>query len=206
MIYNNPFEMGRITYSYVWWDNAFTEDELKKIENVCEKEEFEKATTVGQKTQDETEKVRRSKIKFFDRIEHTSWIFDRFNNICESLNEQFYRFDLYGYNKFQYTIYNSENNGMYDWHMDTILNEVTDDVSNNYTRKLTMVMLLSEPEKDFTGGEFQLNLGKEENPTIPYFNKGKIIAFPSFMIHRVKPVLTGIRKSIVIWVEGPKFR
>jgi len=36
--------------------------------------------------------------------------------------------------------------------------------------------------------------------------KGDIIVFPSFMVHRVKPVTKGTRKSIVIWVLGPKFR
>ena len=45
---------------------------------------------------------------------------------------------------------------------------------------------------------------EEEAETVP-FPRGRIIAFPSFMIHRVTPVVEGIRRSIVVWVTGPKF-
>ena len=73
------------------------------------------------------------------------------------------------------------------------------------TRKLTLILLLSEPDVDFTGGELQINTGREEHAKTVEMLRGRIVAFPSFMIHQVKPVITGIRKSIVVWIEGPKF-
>jgi PKHD-type hydroxylase len=36
--------------------------------------------------------------------------------------------------------------------------------------------------------------------------RGRILFFPSFILHKVHPVTKGVRKSIVAWVEGPKFR
>jgi PKHD-type hydroxylase len=69
-----------------------------------------------------------------------------------------------------------------------------------------LVILLSEPNVDFEGGEFQINEGLEERAKTIKMTKGTLIAFPSFMIHRVKTVTKGIRKSITIWVEGPKFK
>jgi PKHD-type hydroxylase len=36
--------------------------------------------------------------------------------------------------------------------------------------------------------------------------RGTMIAFPSYMLHRVTPVLSGIRKSLVIWAAGTEFR
>ena len=36
--------------------------------------------------------------------------------------------------------------------------------------------------------------------------KGSILIFPSFVEHRVTPVTKGVRKSLVGWYEGPKFR
>ena len=36
--------------------------------------------------------------------------------------------------------------------------------------------------------------------------RGTLIAFPSYVLHRVAPVTSGIRKSLVIWVAGPEFR
>ena len=78
-------------------------------------------------------------------------------------------------------------------------------MEKNDTRKLTMILLLSDPGVDFTGGELQLNLGAQEGAITVDLPKGRIVAFPSWMLHQVKPVLSGVRKSIVVWVEGPKF-
>jgi len=204
MIINDPFLKRRITHSHILWNNSFTNEELSNIQNLCEKEEFDKAITVGKG--EDCEDHRRSKVKFFDRNENNFWIFDRFNTVIDSINNQFYDFELYGYRNFQYTIYDSSNNGMYDWHADTVLGNNLGGMEIGSTRKLSFVMLLSQPYEEFTGGEFQLNLGMEKDALTPTLNKGDIIVFPSFLIHRVKPVLLGIRKSIVIWVEGPKFR
>lgn len=204
MITNDPFLKRRITHSHILWNNAFTQEELSNIQNICEKEEFHKATTVGKG--EECEDHRRSKLKFFDRNEDNFWIFDRFNSVIDSINNQFYNFDLYGYRSFQYTVYDSCEKGEYNWHKDIILGKNLGGMDSQGTRKLSLVMLLTQPQVDFTGGEFQLNLGMEKDSITPTLNKGDIIAFPSFLIHRVKPVLLGVRKSIVIWVEGPKFR
>lgn len=206
-VFNNPYEKRRITYSHVWWNAAFEEEELKQIENICSSSSLENASTVNEENLEKTRLIRKSQVKFFDRDENNFWIFDRFNLISNKINNKYYNFELYGYSSFQYTVYNSEYLGNYDWHMDTILdNNFDNSMQNQSTRKLTLVMPLSEPGKDFTGGEFELNLGQEKNPITIEMQKGKIIAFPSFMIHRVKPVLTGVRKSIVIWIEGPKFK
>jgi PKHD-type hydroxylase len=92
--------------------------------------------------------------------------------------------------------------------MDTVLGNINDKKNNDDlrpTRKLTAVMLLNQPGKDFTGGDLQLFEGTNNEYSVDQ-EKGKIILFPSFMIHRVTPILSGIRKSIVIWITGPKFR
>ncbi len=197
MISNDPYEKRRLTYSHVWWNEAFTTEELDTLEEYCSKQTLEESCIVGEAD------VRESQVKFINRNEDTSWVFDKFNHVIDSLNQQFYGFDLYGYNSFQYTTYKAEVLGRYDWHMDTILDHnLPQNMAAESTRKLTLVMALND---DFTGGEFQLNLGNEETPTTLEMTRGKIYAFPSFLIHRVKPVLTGTRKSIVIWVEGPKF-
>jgi PKHD-type hydroxylase len=70
-------------------------------------------------------------------------------------------------------------------------------------RKLSFTLLLND---DFEGGEFMVNLGNENDAIHVEIPKGRLIAFPSFIIHSVKPVTKGFRKSIVIWVSGPKFR
>lgn len=206
---NNTYERAIKTYEYVWWNDAFTDDELKKIELTCGQEELKDSTTIGSINKDQVERIRKSKVKFFTRTCDTGWIFNKFNSVIKDLNETYYNFDLNGYGSFQYTLYDSSVKGKYDWHMDTTLGNSIDYMEPNdrETRKLSMVMLLSEPNVDFCGGEFQLYTGGDfDKPMTPDMKKGTIICFPSFLIHRVKPVILGVRKSIVIWVTGPKFR
>ena len=113
------------------------------------------------------------------------------------MNEKYYRFDLNGYDMFQYTTYDKD--GKYGWHMDTRLDKGND----QQTRKLSMTLLLND---DFEGGDFMINEGSEQKPTKVEMKKGRAIFFPSFMIHQVTPVTSGIRKSLVVWVVGPKFK
>jgi PKHD-type hydroxylase len=72
-------------------------------------------------------------------------------------------------------------------------------------RKLSLSLLLNEPGVDYNGGDFQFNLGNEDGASSAECRKGRIIAFPSWAIHRVTPVTQGIRRSLVVWVTGPKF-
>mgnify|MGYP003351822367 FL=1 len=65
------------------------------------------------------------------------------------------------------------------------------------------VLLLND---GFEGGLFQINKGLESKPETIEMIKGRLLLFPSFIIHRVTPVTKGIRKSLVTWVEGPRFK
>jgi PKHD-type hydroxylase len=199
-IFNDPWTRTKITYPWVYWDNGFTDEEIQKIIAYCEEQGTVMGVTFGSENEEDIKKHRVSNVKFHNRNPDTEWIFNRLNVIIQSINEQFYGFDLNGYNSFQYTTYQAEKDGRYDWHTDM---EFGTSLSNDLEpRKLSMTLLLND---DFEGGEFQIKKGKEEDAeTIPV-PKGRAIFFPSFMIHRVKPVTKGIRRSLVVWVIGPKF-
>ena len=223
-IYNWPSERQRKFFNWVFWDNAFNEEELDRIIEFMDSQDLERGTTIGNKEVEKAkanannkiisthnipnEKVRKSDVKFIDYQNgqgEADWLFYRLNTIIENLNTQFYNFDLNGYETLQYTVYHHHENGRYDFHMDTIMGQnLPDDMFE--TRKLSMTFLLNEPGVDFEGGDFQINSGQEKDAETVELKKGRIIMFPSFMIHRVAPVTKGTRKSIVIWVVGPKFR
>jgi PKHD-type hydroxylase len=90
--------------------------------------------------------------------------------------------------------------GHYDWHIDG--NGFTRYENDNpftcgKTRKLSMSVILND---EFEGGEFE------------FFNKvqvrskrGTVLVFPSYMLHRVKPVTKGTRYSLVTWFCGEPF-
>lgn len=83
----------------------------------------------------------------------------------------------------------------YAWHTDTfpLLGKPTD-------RKVSVVCLLND---EFEGGEFDLRLYNDY--PVP-LEKGTMIAFPSMLEHRVRPVTSGKRYSATMWFYGPRFR
>jgi PKHD-type hydroxylase len=203
-IHNNPSDRRKSTYPYVFWDNGFSEEEINQLQNLEKSFCFENSKIFGKSGLDENNNIRRSKVNFFSKSNETSWIFERFNNIIKSINDNFYGLDLNGYEKIQFTVYDSGDEGTYDWHMDTFLGKNINETDD--TRKLTLILLLNESGIDFVGGDLLLNMGMEKNALSIPLHKGRIVAFPSFLIHKVTPVLRGTRKSLVIWVEGPKFK
>ena len=87
--------------------------------------------------------------------------------------------------------------GFYDWHMD---NDVSG-LKESPVRKISMTLLLSDPST-FEGGELEfMSEGKTAK-----LQQGQAIFFASWLQHRVKPVIRGERKSLVMWFGGPSFR
>lgn len=199
-IYNAPLERETVTFPWTYWDGAFTDEELDKITTLFEEQGLEDSTIIGTSDPNEVEKIRRSRVKFHELNDTTNWIFLRFNDVIEKLNERFYNYNLNGYDRIQYTVYDGENGGKYDWHQDMPHGPAV----ITPTRKLSVVMNLSKQDEDYQGGQFQMMLGTEpETVSLP---RGRIIAFPAYLLHRVAPLTDGCRKSLVIWVIGPKFK
>ena len=204
-ITNTPFARHRIFYPYCVWDEAFTNEELTDIENYCET--FNKEPAKIYNAEESLDVIRKSKISWFDRRNHSSLntLFNRLNSITEKVNDDYYNFDLNGYSSVQYTSYNAEENGEYGYHIDIHTGPNMEDAHMMYgdTRKLSMSLILSDPQS-YEGGKFTFKLSEDEFEVEQ--KRGRIIFFPSFFLHKVHPVTKGIRKSIVAWVEGPKFR
>jgi alkylated DNA repair dioxygenase AlkB len=97
-----------------------------------------------------------------------------------------------GWEPFQYGEYSIGD--YYDWHIDTLPN-------GNTVRKISFSLCLSD---DYTGGEFELKTSKDSH--VIKLKKGEMIIFPSFLLHRVRPVTAGTRKTIVGWSRGGSFQ
>ena len=95
----------------------------------------------------------------------------------------------------QYTEY--PEGGFYDWHIDNDINCAHEPP----VRKISMTCLLS-PENEFEGGDLEImSEGK-----VAKLKQGQIVFFASFVRHRVKPVIKGNRKSLVMWFGGTPLR
>lgn len=187
-----------ITPSHVYWDDWLTDEELDEIEKYFE----ETSTLVPGTTM--KEKInptwRKSKIQFYRIDQDNQWIFNKLRNLAEHINTEFFQYDLVGFDYLQYTVYD-EVGSNYDFHMDMILdNGDTDEFEK--LRKLSFTIVLNDVS-EFTGGDLEF---RDSRDRIIEQKRGRAIAFPSWMLHRVTPIKSGIRKSLVFWVVGPKFK
>ncbi|NLA34391.1 MAG: 2OG-Fe(II) oxygenase [Actinobacteria bacterium] len=148
--------------------------------------------------------IRRSRTSWLAPDDDTWWIYDKLAKLAERANRR-YGFELTGFGEdLQFTAYD-EPGSFYSWHQDGL----DGGVSN---RKLSIVVQLSDPE-EYTGGElqfFETIEDYDDEQLIEYRHaasqRGTAIVFPSFEYHRVLPMRTGQRYSLVSWVTGPAFR
>ena len=103
----------------------------------------------------------------------------------------------------------------YGWHCDSW--EKPYDIPQNTNshgkiRKLSVTVTLSDP-KDYKGGELEFNFrnmdpDKKRNvhKCKEILPKGSLVVFPSFVWHRICPVKSGERNSLVIWNLGYPFQ
>jgi len=117
----------------------------------------------------------------------------------------------------QFTKY--KHNQYYDWHCDSwdkpYEREDKNDPDNGKIRKLSMTCQLTDGS-EYTGGELEFDFrnydphmrddSKHRVQCKEILPKGSIIVFPSFVWHRVKPVTSGTRYSLVVWNLGRPFK
>lgn len=180
--------------NYYWFENTFLNEEYEYINNLQALYPFEKAKVVDNSI-NEGHKARKSQIKWIHHDEKSDWLYSRLENMVIEAN-QVWNFDLYSIkDSIQYTEY-YEGGGHYDWHMD-----IGPFPINN--RKISITIQLSDPD-DYIGGDLEIWTGNGLQTCAR--QKGAALLFPSYMLHRVTPVTSGTRKSLVLWVGGNPYR
>jgi PKHD-type hydroxylase len=203
MLSTTPFNAYNVTFPYVYWDNFFTEEELTALELYVDSQTLEEAKIVTNDGKQETDKVIRfASVALINCKDENLWIFDKLFQITELLNSQFYNYDILGFDHLQYTVYD-RTGSHYSYHMDMCMDDKAKG-SLELPRKLSFSLILSKPE-EYEGGELEFMTSGELN-TNPEQKRGRVIAFPSFVLHRVTPITHGVRKSLVFWACGPKFK
>lgn len=192
-IYNfAPMPQANIGASpFVTWEDGFTLQEIDEIVQAGEAKVSERGQAGGTVSD-----YRRSNIAWLS-YNDIPFLYDRMAHIARNLNAQFYRFDLSGFHEdMQYTVYNGEEEGHYDWHIDQM-------ADGQVPRKFSLVLQLSDPY-EYEGGDLEIITSK--NPIAVTKRKGLVAAFPSYVMHRVTPVTSGTRRTLVVWCCGPPFR
>jgi PKHD-type hydroxylase len=171
--------------------NLFTPQECDSIIAECKKYKMHLGTTMG----NNGESYRKSNVVFVTPTPELVWVYQRLTSCVIDLNSKFFNFDLSGFNEgLQFTEYVAPD-GKYDYHVDKTYKTVI--------RKLSIVVQLSDPQ-EYDGGEFQYLDSAE--PEVLSKERGCLLAFPSWAMHRVTPITRGTRYSLVGWITGNPFK
>jgi PKHD-type hydroxylase len=134
---------------------------------------------------------RRTNERIVPRNREFGWIYKRLRKLALEANERAYRFALGELMTMHVLGYESD--GFFDWHMDL-------GTGATASRKLSLVTFLTPPDQ-YTGGNLCFMDGSE--PLRPA--QGTTAIFPSYLLHRVDPVTSGERFTLVSWLHGPCF-
>lgn len=179
--------------NYYWFQNGFNDSEIEKINDLASLRETNKSTILGNIRDDS---IRSSSNSWLEVSEDTNWLYEKFISFAKEANNVLWNFYLDSViDSFQYTIYDSLNSGHYDWHLD---------LGPGVPRKISVVCFLDQKDVDYGGGDLQYLTGSIPK-TFPS-NKGAVVLFPSFWLHRVTPVTWGLRKTLVLWLGGSFLR
>jgi len=171
---------------------------------------FEKKDITNKKNLKNLKKYRNSKIVWLN----DRWIFKEIIPFVLKANKEAgWNFSIHGPEQLQFTEYGI--NQYYHWHQDSWnepYNKPHEPFLHNKNRKLSITYSLSDPS-DYQGGELEFDLSNSEKnkkekikKCTEVFPRGSLVVFPSFVWHRVCPVTTGTRYSLVTWFVGEPFK
>lgn len=193
---------------YFHFDKAIDPFWIDKIREFCDQSEEEEALT-GENT-DPTKaqhSLRKNKVSWHNNeiLYNIIRPFGLQANVVAGWNYNLTRIE-----PMQYTVYYGDRNH-YNWHIDSMYKEGMETI-----RKITAIIQLSD-ESEYEGGDFELAQTFDCNDEHIEFDteiinmnniikqKGSILLFPSFLFHRVKPITSGVRRTLVCWFHGPKW-
>ena len=118
-------------------------------------------------------------------------IYQEISSKVRRINDSIWSYNYNGYQSFQYSEYDVGDH--FDWHIDT--NQFT----GTNIRKVSFSLGLSN-KNEYEGGDLILKTSVEES--CYKLDRGDLIVFPSWVLHKVTPVTKGKRRVVVGWGEG----
>jgi PKHD-type hydroxylase len=208
-----------MAFQTLWYQTDLSKDIIEIIEKDLKVfDEQAQDSSVGHGGAGEVDKVIRNSKNVWVPTSH--WIGGFLWHYVQRANRENFVYDLTCIDgeSLQYTQYGEGQ--YYNWHIDAGIDTVykpqlitssaqniaQDQINLNgeYVRKLSFSLQLSDPE-DYRGGEVQFM-----DPTGKSFfapkQRGTIVFFDSRTPHRVRKVKSGLRKSLVGWVVGPRWK
>ena len=170
----------------------FDDKIISDIEEYISHQELEKAKVLHMNRKS-ADKARSSMIHWMNNEDYKDFlmpIYDIISRNVRMINDGMWRYNYGGYGVFQYSEYTEGDH--FNWHIDQI-------AVKGESRKISFSLGISD-ESEYEGGDLGFKAAEEED----YYKigRGDIIAFPSWMLHKVTPVTKGKRRVLVGWGEG----
>lgn len=181
-------------------DRAFPPEAITYLNDLAAAQEANGETGAIQRTDHARaidRHVRRSRISWLDDTPTNQPIYQLIGALAGRANQEVFKFELTGMEEpAQLATYRAEEEGHYGWHVDIGAGRLT-------RRKISLVIPLTDPST-YEGGEFEVFYDSE--PTRLEMPLGRVVMFPSYLLHQVRPLTRGVRRSLSIWISGPPFR
>lgn len=180
----------------VTWRGLFAPAQLDDLQRHCDGLPLEPARLTGEGK----DAIRSTQVAWVHRNAQTEDLYLRMEAIVLQLNADLFHFELSGLTTMQYAVYRQDEAGYFDWHSD--YGRYRGDPGQE-PRKITMSLQLSD------GAAYErcdLEVRTAHPIDVAARERGTLMAFRAYALHRVTPITRGVRKSLVAWAVGPEFR
>ena len=173
------------------WEAALPKEKCEELIDMCKMRPLEDATIFSGSDYDTVKDFRDTKVAWINDMGLKKTMKHYFNEA----NRNAFGVDIDYLPNAQYGEYSE--GSYYKWHHD-----INWEADTPYDRKLSLGIQLSDPE-DYEGGQFEFK--SIENPE-NFYKQGSVLVFPSYLVHRVTKITKGTRRSLVNWIEGPRWK
>ncbi|KYG79222.1 2OG-Fe(II) oxygenase [Roseivirga seohaensis] len=179
---------------FIYYPNFLNPEEIDMVRGLWQRnEELEAKLSNGEEAYDDA--LRKTKLAFIEPQKENQWLYEKLGSLAIKCNQERYGFDILGFH-YNLQLAKYGEGDFFNWHLDFGVGPISN-------RKLSISVQLSDPS-EYEGGELQFMIN-DDIINAPK-EKGTVIIFPSFIMHRVTPITKGTRQSIVAWIAGPPYR
>jgi predicted 2-oxoglutarate/Fe(II)-dependent dioxygenase YbiX len=202
--------------NYYIKENFLSNEEVDDLNSILSQydDKTTKGTIIGYSSEDAAKIQMRDSNIFF--IKDKNEDFNHYEKIIvdrvADINKNIFNLDLTCFMDPQYTSYGKDQ--YFNWHPDGPFGVVDGRGLNCIPkelqwRKLSMSLMLNDTS-EYKGGQFSI-LNYSGNPLCNGVHtlelaKGTAILFPAFASHTVAPVTEGVRKTLIYWFCGPRWK
>lgn len=183
---------------YRWLDEVLTDEECEEIIRYGTAN-LQTAITYGEKVAGRMTRIagwlkRKSKVSWIDAGSDLDPLMNRLVNNLLAVSRDNFFVNLDYVESIQFTRYDG-GLARYGWHTDSSA------TGSAASRIMSATVELSDPN-DYVGGN--LKIGIAGSNFIAEKQRGRMVLFPSAFPHKITPVLTGTRHSLVLWAHTKK--